>query len=49
MDDKLWEFESEKIEPQELTEREKQLAKEYAEIEMEFEEAISMIDFNEEK
>ena len=49
MDDKLWEFESEKIEPQELNEKEKELAKECAEVQMEFEEVISMIDFNNEE
>lgn len=43
MDNISWDLELEKIEPQELTEKEKQLAKECAEIETEFEETILLI------
>ncbi len=49
MDKSIWDLEYEKIEPQELTEREKKLAEECAEIELEFQEAISMINSNEEE
>ena len=49
MEENLWNFDFEKIEPQELNEKEKELAKECAEVQMEFEEVISMIDFNNEE
>ena len=49
MDENIWNFNYEKIEPQELTEKEKELAKECTEVQMEFEQVISMIDFNNEE
>jgi len=49
MDEKIWDFPIEKIKPQELNEREKQLAEEYANIQMEFEETISLLKANEDE
>ena len=43
MNDIIWDIDLEEIEQQELTEEEKKLARECAEIEEEFEEAISLI------
>lgn len=49
MENNSWDFDLEEIKPQELTEKELDLAKTCAEIEIEFEEAISLIENNEEK
>lgn len=49
MDEKIWDFDLDKIEPQELSEREKKIAEECAEIQMEFEETISMLNFSDDE
>ena len=43
MEENIWDIECEKITQQELTEEEKEIAKECSDIEMEFEEIISML------
>lgn len=43
MNENIWDIDLEEIEPKELTEEEKQLAKATAEIELEYLDAISMI------
>ena len=48
MEENIWDIECEKIIPQELTEEEIELAKTCSDIEMEFKEIISMIDYQEE-
>lgn len=48
MEENIWNIECEKIISQELTEEEKQLAKNCSDIEMEFKEIISMLENQEE-
>lgn len=50
MDDNIWKnIDLEEIKPQELTESEKKIAEECANLELEFEEAISLISSYEEE